>query len=133
MSAARISQPSLASELRKTAAVPWNSAWMLPGIPSLATAASIVFVAPPSEAPGARLNEIVVTGNCPRWLTATGVDLVSMWAKLPSGMICSRLPESWGTGFVVPGSDGVDGAAVVVACAFADGCADPAFPPAGAA
>src|SRR5208282_929113 len=33
----------------------------------------IAFVASPREAPGARLNESVTTGNCPWWFTASGV------------------------------------------------------------
>src|SRR5437667_11589317 len=103
MSAARISHPSLASELRKTAAVPSNSVWMLVGSAIFATTSSICFVAAPSDVPGARLNEMVATGNCSRWLMATGVVLVSMRAKLLSGMICSRVPESCCTGCAVPG------------------------------
>src|SRR5260221_183427 len=88
------------------------------------------FVAPPSEAPGARLKEIVVTGNCPRWLTATGVDVVSMWAKLARGMICSRVPASCATGWVVPGVDEVDDVAVG-AVEPSVACAAPAAPTAG--
>src|SRR5260221_2369432 len=90
------------------------------------------FVAAPSEAPGARLKEMVATGNCPRWLTATGVDVVSMWAKLARGMICSRVPESCATGCVVPGVDEVnDAAEVAVEVEPSVACAAPAAPTAG--
>ncbi len=41
--------------------------------------------ASPSDAPGARLNEIVTTGNCPWWLTASGAVVVSIWVKALSG------------------------------------------------
>src|SRR5258706_3565757 len=81
---------------------------MLPGKAIFATSSSIRLVAAPSDSPAARLTEIVATGNCPRWLTATGVECVSMCAKLLRGMICSREPESVGTGCVVPGFVGVE-------------------------
>src|SRR5207253_147708 len=96
-----------------------------------ATALSICFVAAPSDSPGARLNEIVATGNCPRWLTATGAERISMRAKLLSGMICSRVPESAGTGCVVPGVVVVvvEGAFGVVAFSVAcDAAAAPTAP-----
>src|SRR5208337_2133952 len=45
---------------------------MLAGMPSLAAVASMASTASPSEALGARLNETVVAGNCPRWLMTRG-------------------------------------------------------------
>src|ERR1700719_2075629 len=81
---------------------------MLAGRPIWATASSICFVAEPSDSPGARLNEIVATGNCRTILMATAAERVAMLAKLLSGMICSRVPESAARCCVVPGVDGVD-------------------------
>ena len=46
---------------------------MLAGNPISFRAFSIASVASPSEPCGARLNEIVTTGNCPWWLIASGV------------------------------------------------------------
>src|SRR5580693_6523590 len=45
----------------------------------------IAFVASPSDAPGARLNESVTTGNCPWWLTARGVFTDCIFMKVESG------------------------------------------------
>src|SRR6202041_3697684 len=42
-------------------------------------------VASPREAPGARLNESVTTGNCPWWLTARGALVVCDRTKVESG------------------------------------------------
>src|SRR5208282_5188492 len=46
---------------------------------------SMAFVASPNEAPGARLNDSVTTGNCPWWLTARGVLVVCIRTKVESG------------------------------------------------
>ena len=55
------------------AAVPWNPVWMLEiGMPISSRTAFTAFTASPSEAPGARLNDTVTTGNCPWWLIASG-------------------------------------------------------------
>src|SRR5580704_18061636 len=51
---------------------------------SLSTA-WIARVASPSEAPGARLNESVTTGNCPWWLTASGAFVVFIRTKVEIG------------------------------------------------
>jgi len=45
---------------------------MLSGMPSLAAVDSMASTPSPSEAPGARLNDTVVAGNCPRWLITSG-------------------------------------------------------------
>src|SRR5580693_10151555 len=46
---------------------------------------SMAFVASPSEAPGARLNDSVTTGHCPWWLTARVVFVVRILTKAESG------------------------------------------------
>src|SRR5450631_1055448 len=111
--AARISQSSLLSDALNARAAPWKLIWTLSGSARACLADSIAFTASPSEAPGARLNEIVATGNWPMWLMATAAGFVSKRAKLLSGMICSRVPESVETGIVVPGVDCEDDAAEV--------------------
>ena len=70
--AAMISSSSLASAAWKASAAPWNAVIMLAGRPISFSAFLIASTAAPSEAPGARLNEIVVAGNWPIWLTASG-------------------------------------------------------------
>ena len=80
-SAARISSGSLLSDASKDAAVPWNAACTLIGMPMSFCAFSMASVAAPSEAFGARLKEIVTTGNCPWWLTASGALVDSKWVN----------------------------------------------------
>src|ERR1700689_82844 len=46
----------------------------------------IASTAPPSDAPGARLNEIVVTGNCLRCEICSGDVLTLKFATDPSGV-----------------------------------------------
>ena len=75
----------LLSEASNDCAVPWKPAWMLAGMPRSALAWLTAFTAAPSEAPGARLKETVTTGNCPWWLTASGVVVSSTRVKAPSG------------------------------------------------
>src|SRR5580692_2370275 len=53
----------------------WRSFWIL----------SIAAVASPKEAPGARLKEIVTTGNCPWRFTESGALLSSKWVKALRG------------------------------------------------
>src|SRR5947209_16236309 len=53
---------------------------------SRVAALSILSMAVPSEAPGARLNEIVTDGNCPWWLIASGSVVVSICVKALSGI-----------------------------------------------
>ena len=55
------------------------------GQPELGAARSIARTASPSEAPGARLKDTVTTGNCPWWLTESGVLDVWTRVKAPSG------------------------------------------------
>src|ERR1017187_9854732 len=45
----------------------------------------MAFVASPREAPGARLNESVTTGNCPWWLTARGAFVVCIFTNVEIG------------------------------------------------
>src|SRR5579863_8309425 len=58
---------------------------MLSGIPRSLFALSIAVVASPSEAFGAKLNEIVTTGNCPWWLIARGAVVDSKCVNALSG------------------------------------------------
>ena len=51
-------------------------------MPSSRCAVSIASTASPSDAPGARLNDIVTAGNCPAWLITSGVLRSSMRAML---------------------------------------------------
>ena len=67
---------------------------MLIGIFMSFCTCSIAFVASPSEALGARLKEIVTTGNCPWWLTDNGAVRDSQCVKALSG---TAAPLSAGT------------------------------------
>ena len=84
-SAARIRSGSFTSEARKAWAVPWKLAWMLAGMRISRSTSSIARTAPPSETPGARLNDSVVAGNCPWWLIASGTATVSARVNAVSG------------------------------------------------
>ena len=64
--AASSSSSSLSRLLRKASAAPWNVVRMLSGTPSVRSALSMASTAAPSDAPGARLNDTVVAGNCAR-------------------------------------------------------------------
>src|SRR2546427_12400383 len=55
----------------------------------------ISFTASPSDAPGARLNEIVADGNWPMWLTSKGVACSVIRAIAVSGTCCDAC---WLTG-----------------------------------
>ena len=48
----------------------------LAGMPIALSACWIASTAAPSEEPGARLNEIVVAGNWPRWVISSGPGLL---------------------------------------------------------
>ena len=63
--AARMSRDSFEREFLKAAAVPWNSYCRLGGKCMFVATLSIAVMAPPSEASGARLKEMVTAGNCP--------------------------------------------------------------------
>ena len=58
---------------------------MLSGIPRSFCTLSIALVASPREAPGARLKEIVTTGNWPWWLMESGALADSKCVNVPSG------------------------------------------------
>src|SRR5512133_676157 len=85
MTAARISMGSLASDAWNAAAEPWNVACMLAGSPTSCRAWFTALIASPSDVRGARLNEMVTAGNCPRWFTLIGPVVSSMWANALSG------------------------------------------------
>ena len=51
-------------------------------------AASTTLTASPSAAPGARLNDSVVAGNCPWCVTDSGVAVGWILAMLGSGTSC---------------------------------------------
>src|SRR6266571_4036539 len=69
--AARMSSNSLASDARNASAAPWKLVRTESGSSSALASASIAPTAAPSEAPGARLKEMVAAGNWPRWFTAS--------------------------------------------------------------
>src|ERR1019366_1950984 len=92
---------SLASDACKEAAVPWNAACTLSGMFKSFCALLIASVASPREAPGARLKEIVTTGNCPWRLTDSGAFCASKWVKALRGT--APPPETvTGAGFADP-------------------------------
>ena len=64
--AARINHSVLPSVPWNASAAPWKLVCTLAGICSACCAALMALTAAPSEAPGARLNEMVAAGNCPR-------------------------------------------------------------------
>src|SRR5690242_2232474 len=73
---------------------------MLSGICRSCRALSIAAVASPSDASGARLNEIVTTGNCPCRLIESGELCSSKCAIALSGTAEPLLPT--GAGFADP-------------------------------
>src|SRR5690349_14191945 len=90
--AARISSSVLVSEPRKACAAPWKLERTLCGIWMSRSAVSIAFTASPSDFPGARLKEIVVDGNWPRWLMARAPGRSVTFATAESG-ICAAPPS----------------------------------------
>src|SRR5258706_2382727 len=76
-SAAMISSPSLEREFLKAAAAPWKLALRLAGSFRLCRTLSMAEIALPKAAPGARLKDIVTTGNCPCRLIERGEVLRS--------------------------------------------------------
>src|ERR1700712_985633 len=89
-SAARISSGSFESELRKLAAVPWKSDCTLGGIfaPLIVRSFWIcvtLSIALLNEAPGARLKDTVIAGNCPWCVIDSGAVVVSKCEKALSG------------------------------------------------
>ena len=83
--AASTSSSVLSSDARNAAAAPWNVVWTLAGMPISACACSIAATALPSDAPGARLNDIVTAGNWPAWLITSWVLRSRIVARLDSG------------------------------------------------
>ena len=63
----------------------WNAVCTLNGMCRSLCTFSTASVAAPSEAPAARLNETVTTGNCPWWFTDSGDVRFSKWVKALSG------------------------------------------------
>src|SRR5690606_156455 len=92
--AARISHNVDDSEARKASAAPWKRDSMLAGRSISTCAASIAATASPNEAPGARLNEIVVAGNWPIWLRSNALGRSSTRA-MPDN--ATGVPETDGT------------------------------------
>ncbi len=85
MMAARISHSSLDSDDWNASAAPWKLVCMLAGRPISCSAALMASTAAPSDAPRARLNEMVADGNWPWWLTTSEPGCSTTVAKAPSG------------------------------------------------
>src|ERR1700720_2376967 len=83
--AARIRIDSLASDDSKAWAVPWKLGSMLAGMPSSLVTSLIRCTAAPSDAPGARLNDRVTTGNWLWWLIAIGDGIETARTSPSSG------------------------------------------------
>ena len=64
--AARMSKGSLASDASKASAAPWKRVMKLLRRPMLFSASRMAVTASPSDAAGARLNEMVAAGNWAR-------------------------------------------------------------------
>ena len=86
--AARISQSWFVSDALKASAAPWSFTCVLAGRPMSRCAASTAFTASPSDAPGARLKEIVAAGNWPMRLTTSGAARSVTRASADSGICC---------------------------------------------
>ena len=84
--AARISQSWFVSDARKASAAPWSFTCALTGRPISRCAASMAFTASPSDAPRARLNEIVAAGNWPMRLTTSGAGRSVTVASADNGI-----------------------------------------------
>ena len=67
--------------------MPWKLPRMLAGSPIFLVVASMAWTASPSEAPGARLNDRVVAGNCPWWLMTSGPVVSSTRVMALSGTL----------------------------------------------
>src|SRR5690606_5555882 len=75
----------LASDARKAVVAPWNTMRVLGDRPISCCAASMTSTALLSDAPGARLNDTLAAGNCPRWLVTSGALRSLMRAIALSG------------------------------------------------
>src|ERR1035437_3106195 len=73
--AARIRINSLDSDDSNARAVPWKLGSMLAGMPRSCVTCLIWSTAAPSDAPGARLNESVTTGNWLWWVIVRGDEI----------------------------------------------------------
>ena len=89
-----MSHGSLESDAPNACAVPWKLAWTPDGRPICRVAASTTLTASPSAASGARLKESVVAGNCPWWVTASGVGVAETLAMLGSGTSAPFAPRT---------------------------------------
>src|SRR5262252_9195666 len=94
--AAMIRNRVLLSDDWNASAAPWNFVSALIGMPISRCAARIALTASPSDAPGARLNEIVAAGNWPRWLIARGPDFSTTRAMLLRRTCCGaeEIPDA---------------------------------------
>ena len=73
--------------------MPWKVPSTEGGMPSCCSALSIWATASPSEAPLARLKEIVTAGNWLWWLLASGaIGAVSRWTRVESGTAVPPVP-----------------------------------------
>ncbi|MNV92559.1 hypothetical protein D3C71_1871730 [compost metagenome] len=69
--AARISSKVLDSDAWNASAAPWKRVCTPSGMPICCCTCSITLTASPSEAPWARLNDMVTAGNWPMWEIAS--------------------------------------------------------------
>src|SRR5258708_32285405 len=90
---ARIRRGMLEREFRKVAAVPWKSACTLAGMWRSFWTFVTAEIALPSAAPGERLKETVMAGNCPGWLMERDWVLVSKCenALIGTGLLVAEL------------------------------------------
>src|ERR1700739_4885678 len=84
-SAATSRYTSLESESSNACAAPWNADWIDGGRATACSACRIRSTAVDSDAPFARLNEIVTAGNCARWLITSGERVTLIFAMPLSG------------------------------------------------
>src|SRR5215470_2274632 len=94
--AARMRSSVFTSDARKARAAPWKLVRTLGGMRISFSAFSMASTASPSEAFGARLNEIVVEGNCPRWLIEREPGRSLTFATAESGTCDVPLPDAIG-------------------------------------
>src|SRR5712691_7184911 len=65
--------------------VPWKAKLSVAGMRRSRTALFTRSAAWPSEKPGAKLNEIVTAGSCPKWFTDNGPTVRATFATVSSG------------------------------------------------
>src|SRR3990167_5271107 len=93
--AARISRSWLLSDFWNASAAPWKCAVIDRGMPISPCAETIAPTAWPRATPGARLNEIVVAGNCPKRSSLSGAARSSKVA-LAEGVVEDVVDRSGG-------------------------------------